>query len=186
MITRPKGTKPKIMAELSTSDNGKKRSLSRRKALRVDLTAMVDLAFLLITFFILTTTLRKQQSMDLAMPVNDIGEEGVAASRTLTVVLGNGDKATWYVGETNKPITSPAVVGLNGDNLRKILMEQSTRIKREQGKEMIVLIKPSDQSVYDNLVHVMDELNVTKNSIRAIVDISAGDVAMLKKDKIYN
>jgi len=173
------------MAELNTSENGKKRSRSRRKALRVDLTAMVDLAFLLITFFILTTTLKQPKTMDLAMPV-DSGEAGVAASRTLTIVLGKADTATWYMGETKKPAIAPAVIGLNGDNLRKVLLYHSARIKREHRKEMIVLIKPSDQSVYDNLVHVMDELNITKNNIRAIVDISADDVVMLKKDKIYN
>ncbi len=173
------------MAELNTSDNGKKRGRSTRKALRVDLTAMVDLAFLLITFFILTTTLKEPKTMDLAMPV-DRGEAGVAASRTLSVVLGKGDKAAWYIGEITKPVVSPSVIGLNSINLRNVLLEQSARIKREHGKEMIVLIKPSDQSVYDNLVHVMDELNIAKNNIRAIVDISADDVALLKKDKIYN
>ncbi len=124
--------------------------------------------------------------MDLAMPVDSGTEEGVAASRTLTVVLGKGDKAAWYVGETDKPVISPSVISLTDNNLRSVLLAQSVRIKRELGKEMIVLIKPSDQSVYDNLVHVMDELNITKNNIRAIVDISVGDVAMLKKDKIYN
>jgi len=51
---------------------------------------------------------------------------------------------------------------------------------------MIVLIKPSDQSVYENMVNVMDELNISHNNIRAIVDISAADVAMLRKDRIYN
>ncbi len=173
------------MAELNTSDNGKKRGRSSRKPLRVDLTAMVDLAFLLITFFILTTTLKEPKMMNVAMPV-DADPGGVAASRTLSVVLGKGDKAAWYLGEIDKPVISPSVIGLDKGNLRKVLLEQSARIKREQGKEMIVLIKPSDQSVYDNLVHVMDELNITQNNIRAIVDISADDVAMLKRDKIYN
>ena len=85
------------MAELNTSDNGKKRGRSK-KALRVDLTAMVDLAFLLITFFILTTTLKEPKIMDVAMPA-DAHPSGVAASQTLSVVLGKDDKAAWYMGE---------------------------------------------------------------------------------------
>jgi len=174
------------MAELNTSEN-KKSSVhpGRKKALRVDLTAMVDLAFLLITFFILTTTLQKPKSMDLAMPV-DGPPTGAAATRTLTVLLGDDNKATWYIGEPDKPIMGPMVTTLDKQGIRKVLLEQSARIKREQKNEMIVLIKPSDQSIYGNVVGIMDELNITNNNIRAIVDISATDVAMLKKDKIYN
>lgn len=174
------------MAELNTSETSKNSIRSKKKALRVDLTAMVDLAFLLITFFILTTTLQKPHSMDLTMPVNGTEVGGAAASRTMTVVLGAGNKASWYIGEVDKPILGPAVVNLNKNDIRKVLLEQSARIKKEQLKEMIVLVKPSDQSVYGNVVSVMDELNITSNNIRAIADISPADVVMLKKDKIYN
>jgi biopolymer transport protein ExbD len=173
------------MAELNTSGTNKSNIRSKKKALRIDLTAMVDLAFLLITFFILTTTLQKPHSMDLTMPVDGPGE-GVAASRTLTVLLGANDKASWYIGELDKPAMGPYVVNLNRSDMRKVLLEQNARIKKEQRKDMIVLIKPSDQSVYGNMVNVMDELNITNNNIRAIADISAADVAMLKKNNIYN
>jgi biopolymer transport protein ExbD len=59
-----------IMAELNqkTQETGKKKIRSRKMAPKVDLTAMVDLAFLLITFFMLTTTLNKPSAMDIAMP----------------------------------------------------------------------------------------------------------------------
>jgi len=173
------------MAELNTSETSKSSIRSKKKVPRVDLTAMVDLAFLLITFFILTTTLREPKTMDLAMPV-DGPPIGAAASQTMTVLLGADSKATWFIGEANKPIIGPSVVNLGKQGIRRVLMEQSARIKREKGKEMIVLIKPSDQSIYENVVGIMDELNITNNKIRAIVDISAADVAMLKKDKIYN
>jgi biopolymer transport protein ExbD len=174
------------MAELNTSETSKSSIRSKKKVLRVDLTAMVDLAFLLITFFILTTTLQKPKSMDLAMPFDGVPPDGVAASHTMTVLIGADSKASWFIGEADKPIIGPSVVNLAKQDIRKVLMQQSARIKKEQGKEMIVLIKPSDQSIYENVVGIMDELNITNNNIRAIVDISAADVAMLKKDKIYN
>jgi biopolymer transport protein ExbD len=182
----PQGTKPKVMAELNTPENNKSNIRSKKKALRVDLTAMVDLAFLLITFFILTTTLQKPHSMDLVMPVDATEPEGVAATRTMTVLIGSDSKASWFVGEADKPIMGPLVVALDKQGIRKVLMEQSARIKRELGKEMIVLVKPSNRSIYENVVGVMDELNITNNKYRAIADITPADVAMLRKDKIYN
>src|SRR5688500_3149924 len=102
------------MAELDTSGGGSKKGgkiRSKKQSTRVDLTAMVDLAFLLITFFMLTTTLAKPQAMDLAMPDKD--EENpetqldVADNRTMTILLGNNNQLEWYMGLVDKPIGSP-------------------------------------------------------------------------------
>ena len=168
----------------ATGNSGRVRST--RKAIRVDLTAMVDLAFLLITFFILTTTLQKPNAMDLVMPDKQ-GEikEPVPATRTMTVLLGSENKLEWYIGLPDKPITAPAVDGYGKNGIRKALLEQSARIKQAQGKEMIVLIKPSDKSNYNNVVTMMDELNIANNNIRAIVDITPAEVNLLKRDNIY-
>jgi biopolymer transport protein ExbD len=82
------------MAELDTSGGGKNKGgkvRSKKQSTRVDLTAMVDLAFLLITFFMLTTTLAKPQAMDLAMPdkeKQDQQELTIADNRTMTILLG--------------------------------------------------------------------------------------------------
>ena len=176
------------MAELDTKpaagSNGG-RVKSSKKSTRVDLTAMVDLAFLLITFFILTTTLQKPTAMDLTMP--DKGDNlKVPESRTMTVLLGANNKLEWYIGQPTHPLTQPSVDGFGKNGIRRALMEQSARIKQQQGKEMIVLIKPSDRSSYANMVAMMDELNITNNNMRAIVDITPGEVNLLKRDNIYN
>jgi biopolymer transport protein ExbD len=176
------------MAELENKPaaNGNSgRVRSTKKAIRVDLTAMVDLAFLLITFFILTTTLQKPNAMELAMP-EDGPNMPVPESRTMTVLLGANDKVEWYIGIPGKSLTAPAVDGFGKNGIRKALLEQSARIKREQGKDMVVLIKPSDKSNYANMVNLMDELNITNNERRAIVDITPGEVNLLKRDNIYN
>lgn len=179
--------KPTTMAELTTSGNGKSSGSirSQKKAVRVDLTAMVDLAFLLITFFILTTTLQKPQIMDVTMPV-EAPPDGVAASQTMTVLLGANNKLSWYIGQPDAPVNGTKVVDFSRMGIRKVLIDQGARVKREQGKDLIVLIKPSDQSKYENLVNMMDELDITDNKIRAIVDITPKDVQLMKKDNIYN
>jgi biopolymer transport protein ExbD len=173
------------MAELDTSGGGKKgggKVRSKKQSTRVDLTAMVDLAFLLITFFIFTTTLQKPKAMDLTMPDKDEKTDvrlPVPATRTMTILLGSKNKVEWYIGLPTDPITAPTVEGFGKNGIRKTLIEQGDQIKQKSGKDMIVLIKPSDKSTYADMVSIMDELNIIGNQQRAIVDL-------LKRDGIYN
>jgi biopolymer transport protein ExbD len=177
------------MAELDTSGGGKKgggKVRSKKASTRVDLTAMVDLAFLLITFFILTTTLQKPKAMDLVMPDKDEktkAEQPVAASRTLTLLLGSNNKLEWYLGETGK--TAPTVDNYGKNGLRKLLFEKSKEVLQNSGKEMFVIVKPSDKSNYNNVVTAMDELNIVGNQFRAIVDITPLEIELLKRDGLY-
>ncbi|GAA4337078.1 biopolymer transporter ExbD [Mucilaginibacter gynuensis] len=173
------------MAELNSSAAKTGKHNRKRVSTRVDLTAMVDLAFLLITFFILTTTLSKPKTMDLAMPVHDTPEGPVPASRTMTVCLGKDNKVIYYLGEAAKPIIAPTVISYGKNGIRKVLLETAAYVKKTTGKDMIVLVKPSNTSVYDNLVNTLDELNITKTQRYAIVDIPSADVDLLKKKGVY-
>jgi len=176
------------MAELDTSGGGGKKGgkvRSKKQSTRVDLTAMVDLAFLLVTFFMLTTTLNKPKAMDLAMPDKDDQntQEPIAASRTMTILLGSKNKLEWFIGEPGK--TAPSVEGYGKEGIRKILIEQSQKVKQTTGKDMFVIVKPSEKSVYKNVVDVLDELHITNNMAFAIVDISPPEVDLLKRDNIF-
>jgi len=177
------------MAELDTSGGGKHKGgkvRSKKSSTRVDLTAMVDLAFLLITFFMLTTTLLKPKAMDLAMPDKDEQHDQlpVPASRTMTILLGSSNKVEWYMGEPGK--SAPTVDNFGKDGLRKALLDNYDKVKKESGgKEMIVLIKPSDKSNYGNMVAALDELNITNITIHAIVDITQPEIDELKKQNLY-
>jgi biopolymer transport protein ExbD len=178
------------MAELDTSGGGKKgggKVRSKKASTRVDLTAMVDLAFLLITFFILTTTLQKPKAMDLTMPDKDDNHNQlpVPESRTMTVLLGKNNKVEWYMGLPGKSLTPPTVTGFGKTGIRESLFEQGKSVMAKSGKEMIVLIKPSDKSTYSDMVSMMDELNIVGNQQRAIVDITPMEVDLLKRDNIY-
>jgi biopolymer transport protein ExbD len=175
------------MAELNSS-LPKTGGAHKRKKInaRVDLTAMVDLAFLLITFFMLTTTLSKSKAMDLAMPdKKDSVQVPVSASRSLTICLGKNNQAMWYVGELKNPIIAPAVTGFDKDGIRKAILETGKKVFDKTGKSMIVLVKPSDHSVYNNLVNTLDELNITNIPSYAIVDIDRHDIDALKQKGVY-
>ena len=178
------------MAELDTSGGGKHKGgkvRSKKQSTRVDLTAMVDLAFLLITFFIMTTTLAKPKAMDLAMPDKDEKTKDqlpIAASRSLTLLLGSDDKLEWYLGEPGK--SAPETIGYGKDGLRKLLVDKSKEVQEKTGKFMFVVIKPSDRSVYKNMVSVLDEINITNITSYGIVDITPSEIALLQKDGLYN
>ena len=179
------------MAELDTSGGGKHKGgkvRSKKQSTRVDLTAMVDLAFLLITFFMLTTTLSKKKAMDLAMPDNSvkINQLPVAATRTMSIVLGSHNKIEWYMGEPGK--TPPTVDNYGKDGLRKALIENGKQVEATHAAPdnfMIVLIKPSDKSTYENLVNALDEMNITGVQSYAITTILPMEKADLQKNNIY-
>ena len=174
------------MAELDTSGGGKKKKGGQKKKnVRVDLTAMVDLAFLLITFFILTTTLAKPKSQDLIMPDKDQKNQtqlAVAETRTMTLLLGKNDKMEWFVGIPGK--TAPKVIGYGKNDLLKTLVDNDAAIKASHGANngMIVIVKPSDKSTYKNVVAVMDALNIANIQQRAIVDMTPVELGLLTRD----
>lgn len=177
------------MAELDTSGGGKHKGgkvRSKKQSTRVDLTAMVDLAFLLITFFIMTTTLAKPKAMDLAMPDKDEKTKdqlAIAASRSLTLLLGSDDKLEWYLGEPGK--SAPTIDNYSKDGLRKTLIDKKKEVLEKTGKSIFVVIKPSDKSTYKNVVATLDEMNITNIDSYGIVDISPVEVELLKKDGLY-
>ena len=178
------------MAELDTSGGGKHKGgkvRSKKQSTRVDLTAMVDLAFLLITFFIMTTTLAKSKAMDLTMPDKDEKTKDqlpIAASRSLTLLLGSDDKLEWYLGEAGK--SAPEVINYSANGLRKLLIEKSKDVQAKTGKFMFVVIKPSDRSQYKNMVSALDEINIANIQGYGIVDITQPEVELLKRENIYN
>lgn len=182
------------MAELNTGggDSKGKKVRSKKQDAGVDLTAMVDLAFLLITFFMLTTSLSKPQSMNLAMPDKDdtkIDEPvlDVADDRTLTILLGEKNKMVWYYGLPKTPIEGPTVVGYGKNGIRKELLAKTKSVVAKYGdpkKGLIVLVKASKKSTYRNLVDILDEIAITKVPTYAIVDITPEENAMLEKEEL--
>jgi biopolymer transport protein ExbD len=179
------------MAELNTGDGGggkkgKGKVRSKKSNSKVDLTAMVDLAFLLITFFMLTTSLSKPQSMDLAMPdKNDnTPPQPIADNRTLTILLGEDNKIKWYKGQFVAPLKGPEVATYGKAGIRQVILDQSKQVISETGdpkKGIIVIIKATKKSNYKNLVDVLDEMAITRVPTYAISDISDAEIAELEK-----
>ncbi|WP_295792436.1 biopolymer transporter ExbD [Mucilaginibacter sp.] len=171
------------MAELNQSSGKTSGRHTKKMPVRVDLTAMVDLAFLLITFFMLTTSLVKPRAMKLVMPVP--GPDGfVSEKTTMTICLGKKNQAMYYLGMADKPLTTPKLTGY-GVQIRKVIVDMTKQVYASTGKTMMVIIKPAEHSIYENLVNTLDELNITRVPSYAIAAISPKDIELLKDKGIY-
>jgi biopolymer transport protein ExbD len=185
------------MAELNTGDGGGKKGSkkvrSKKLNSKVDLTAMVDLAFLLITFFMLTTSLSKPQSMDLGLPDKKDKPEDkdvkVDENRTMTVLLGDNNQLKYYMGMIDKPLVAPKESSYGKAGIREELIKRKKEVlaystakgKPDQG--IIVIIKPGKKSNYRNLVDILDEMAISDVPTYAIVnDFSDEEKKLIGED----
>jgi len=177
------------MAELSDSGDvhrgrGKKRGGVRAKkaSTRIDMTPMVDLGFLLVTFFILTTTMQRPKAMGIAMPDNSETKDTskVRESEAMTIILGASDRIFYYYG-----ITDPKVEVTNFSKIRNILIDKNKEVSALQLQKnwkqvgVIVLLKATEDSKYQNLVDLLDELSISGVRTYAIVDLTEDEKGIL-------
>ena len=162
------------MAELNASagsDRHKGIVRSKKLSTRVDLTPMVDLGFLLITFFVFTTTVSAPSVMKIVTPTEEATDNPTvyADSKVLTVISVEDNKIVYFHGELQKAgqqglhgITDFSVSGGIGAIIR-----QKQRALEAAGiprTEMVLIIRPSEKSNYKNVVDMLDE--VTINNIQ--------------------
>ncbi len=121
------------MAEIQDTGGNKKGKGSKQKKMtvRVDFTPMVDMNMLLITFFMLCTSLSKPQTMEISMPTNDENitedmQNKVKASQALTLLLDENDRIYYYEGEPNyEDYTSLKETSYKADGIRSVLLRKN-------------------------------------------------------------
>lgn len=182
------------MAEMEVADKGGKKGPGVKKgkklSTRVDLTPMVDLGFLLITFFMLTTTLNKPKTMEINMPYKDeiIPEEDetkIKESTALTVLLSKKHRIYYYEGMATDPETPPdvKVTGFKPEKgIRDVIIKKMKDVEdlKRAGQltakdKTTILIKPDTTSTYEDLVNILDEMAINDVRVYAIVDITDVD-----------
>ncbi|WP_315984844.1 ExbD/TolR family protein [Hymenobacter puniceus] len=145
---------------------------------KIDMTPMVDLAFLLLTFFMLTTTFNKPNVMQLTMPVKEKNPEEqsqIKASNAFTILMGEANKVYFYDGLLADDVKPELKLSnYSADGIRKELLS------RRRNPDLVVLIKPDDKSNYQNMVDILDEMNITDQKKYALVDISKADLELIK------
>lgn len=165
-----------MSAEVQESGNKKgKRSKQKKMAVRVDFTPMVDMNMLLITFFMLCTTLIKPQTMELSMPSNDKDltddqKSKVKASQAITLLLGDDDKLYYYEGEPNyQDYTSLKETTYGADGLRAFLLAKNAAAVRQVNelKQQKVNLNISEEEYAKQLAEIKSGKNTPTVIIKA-------------------
>lgn len=145
-----------------------KRKPKRRMAIHIDMTPMVDIAFLLLTFFMLTTVFRKPQTLEINLPPGSAKVE-IAESNLLTIRVDEKENIFWNIG-----IETP--VKIEEKDFQKFLIQ-----KNQENPKFVVLVKIDRKARYVKMVDILDQLNIasmTRFSIAPMTDI---DLKILAK-----
>ena len=174
------------MAEMDTSGGGghkKGPGVKKGKKLstRVDLTPMVDLGFLLITFFIFTTTMSQPTAMRLFLPKdvkNPDEQNKVKNSAVINLMLGKSDKIYYYEGDS-----AAGLKATDFKNVRDIVVDKK---RRTDSKDFVVIIKPTVDATYKNTINILDEMTIDGVKRYAMVDISPVEYTYIKATEKAN
>jgi biopolymer transport protein ExbD len=192
-------------------DSGHKKGPGVKKAkklsTRVDMTPMVDLGFLLITFFIFTATMKSPTTMDLNMPkeTDKKDETKIKQSGALTIMLGKDDHVYYYEGEllpdgsnfksTNFKDIRDEIIKKRKDVIKTHVHDDKCQDLRDKAKahgdknwetadldrDFVVVIKPTPDASYKNTVDILDEMTINAVKRFAMVKISDTEQQLVKK-----
>lgn len=195
------------MADIDVSgDSGHKKGPGVKKAkklsTRVDMTPMVDLGFLLITFFIFTATMSTPNTMRLTMPKDEKNEENqmeVKQSGALTILLGKNNEVFYYEGQLESDgsnFKSSTFADIRDEIIKKkkdvinrhVHDPGCQKIWEKNGgdqtscmdKDFVVVIKPNKDATYRNTVDILDEMTINNVQRFAMVDITPQEEQLIK------
>lgn len=161
------------MSEITTSVPRRSgRVRCAKLSTHIDMTPMVDLAFLLLTFFILTTVLMKATVIETVVPEKaiDTPQPAVPAKRVLSFYLAGDNKLLWQIG--NGELTA---IPFHHQEVNKLLSTQNSKIEN-----MIVMIKATSDSRYQNMVDILDELGIADIKRYYLIDATADEYHQVK------
>ncbi len=167
------------MAEIINNKAAKGKHQRKVLSTRVDLTPMVDLGFLLITFFIITTTMREHHALRLDLPV-DGPPTAAAKSKTVTLILKDQNNVDYYNGDEVNKI---ATVSFKDNGLRKMLMNKKRAVQQFWGTDSgtTVIIKPTSLSTYNNVVAALNEMPINDIRKYVLTDLTAEEKKLSPK-----
>ncbi|GEN67536.1 MULTISPECIES: ExbD/TolR family protein [Chryseobacterium] len=176
------------MAEVQVQEKGGKggKVRSKKQNTRVDMTPMVDLGFLLITFFMFTTTFSKPNVMDLGLPAKPKKDQPkpppteIKLSNSISLLLGKDNRIFWHQ-QDNTSLTDQNLneTSFDREGIRKVI--EQARANAADKTKFTVIIKPTDDAVYKNFVDILDEMAITKSEQYGVTDVKPWELAVYNK-----
>jgi biopolymer transport protein ExbD len=175
------------MAEMDVSGGGGKHKKGpgvkkgKKLSTRVDLTPMCDLGFLLITFFIFTTTMSQPTGMRMYLPKdvkNPEEQNKVKNSAVITLMLGKDDKIYYYEGDDPTKMLQTTF-----KKIRDVVLDKK---RRTDAKDFMVVLKPTPDATYKNTVNILDEMTIDEVKRYAMVDVSPTEYQLIQKTETAN
>lgn len=170
------------MAEIEnrTPRSNNKKILFIKRNTRIDLTPMVDLGFLLITFFVFTTTMSQPAVMNLNMPYDKASPgDDICESCILTIMLAKDNVIKYYegMGGSNQVIKETS---FGSEGIRDIIVQKRIAVKNVRGSfdNFVMIIKPSDESTFQNFVDIIDEVAINNIKRYYISEIDKSDLKL--------
>ena len=179
------------MAEMDTSSGGGHKKgpgvkKSKKQSTRVDLTPMVDLGFLLITFFVFTTTMSQSTAMNMNEPKDDPNQElKVKNSGAMTILLGKGNQVYYYFGQLEADKLSDEFKSTNFKEIRKLIVDKK---KATPIGDLMYIIKSDKESTFKNAIDILDEMSICNVPAGhyAEVDMTASEEMLIKQTEVAN
>jgi len=179
------------MAEMDTSSGGghkKGPGVKKPKKLstRVDLTPMVDLGFLLITFFVFTTTMSKPTAMKMNEPKDDPEQQlKVKNSGAMTILLGKADQVYYYMGELTAENASQQFKSTSFKDIRQVILDKK---KATPLDDLMYIIKADKDAKFRNAIDILDEMSINEvpPGHYAEVDITDTEVELIRLTEVAN
>ena len=177
------------MAEMDTSSGGghkKGPGVKKAKKLstRVDLTPMVDLGFLLLTFFVFTTTMSHPTAMNMNEPKDDPDNQlKVKNSGAMTLLLGKADQVYYYYGELTDPNSQ-----FKSSNFKEIRPLIAAMKNKTPIGDLMYIIKADTESTFKNAIDILDEMTISNvpPGHYAEVDMSNTEAQLIKMTEDAN
>lgn len=175
------------MADLTTGGSPKSKGpKTNKKSTKIDMTAMVDVAFLLLTFFVLTATMASEGVKELMLPPSGLETKLIDQEKVMTIVLGENDLIQYYIGVedveifttdlSNTGIREAIMRHIEGDGLRPNCAEVDNRgLSSGACWDPLFVVKAKEKSTYRNLVDILDELSLTGAPKYALDDYTDED-----------
>lgn len=147
------------MAQIENNTPGSNRFLTGRTSLRVDLTPMVDLGFLLISFFMLSTTFSQPRVANLIMPKDSNIETPIGELATLTLMPVRNNAINYYEGQQPAP---GLIRHCSYAEVRAVIREKRQKVAEALGSadKTVVIIDPGPESSYKNFMDILDEIQI--------------------------